>query len=159
MEAAELAAGADRSLRRFAPSLAAAQLPRSFCGSVTAYQGVEGTRPYAGAAWYYAEYRGRVGDTFLTMLATRLGWSSQDRILDLGAGPGQLSVPLAALVGEVVALEPEADMVTKGKRRVRNLDIKNIRFVLGGSDDLTNLRRSLGIVSCGGDGLVLPLDG
>lgn len=127
-----------------APRADAAQRPKSFCGSVTAYQGVEGTRPYAGAAWYYAEYRGRVSDTFLSMLAQRLGWSSRDRILDLGAGPGQLSLPLAALVGEVVALEPEADMVAEGTRRARSLDVRNVRFVVGSSDDLTTLRSSLG---------------
>ena len=52
-----------------------------------AYRGTEGTRPYAGAGWYYAEYRQRVSTEFLLLLAARLGWTRAERLLDLGAGP------------------------------------------------------------------------
>ena len=55
------------------------------------YIGLEGTRPYAGAGWYYAEYRDRVGAELISLIAGQLGWSIRDRVLDLGAGPGQLS--------------------------------------------------------------------
>src|SRR5262249_13641728 len=57
-----------------------------------AYLGLEGTRPYAGAGWHYAEYRERVGAESIAILAKQLGWSTSDRVLDLGAGPGQLSL-------------------------------------------------------------------
>ena len=40
-----------------------------------AYRGTEGTRPYAGAGWYYAEYRQRVSTESMLLLATRLGWT------------------------------------------------------------------------------------
>ncbi|HJU37348.1 MAG TPA: hypothetical protein VJ716_08030 [Gaiellaceae bacterium] len=65
-----------------------------------------GERPYRDAAWHYAEYRSRPTDAFLRLLASHLGWSPPDRILDLGAGPAHLSLPLAGLVGEVVAMDP-----------------------------------------------------
>jgi SAM-dependent methyltransferase len=111
---------------------------------MTAYRGTEGTRPYAGAGWYYAEYRDRVSAEFIALLAERLGWRPADRILDLGAGPGQLSLLVAPLVAEVVAIEPEPDMRAEGERRARALGIGNVTFVAASSDDLPALRSSLG---------------
>lgn len=111
---------------------------------MTAYRGTEGTHPYAGAGWYYAEYRQRISAEFIALLAERLGWTRADRVLDLGAGPGQLSLLVAPFVAEVVAVEPEPDMVAEGERRARALRAGNVTFVTAGSDDLPALRSSLG---------------
>jgi SAM-dependent methyltransferase len=111
----------------------------------SAYLGVEGTRPYAGAGWYYAEYRDRVSAELIELLAEQLGWSARDRILDLGAGPGQLSLLVAPLVAEVVAIEPEPDMLAEGERRAAIANVRNLRFVAGSSDSLPALRSSLGL--------------
>jgi SAM-dependent methyltransferase len=108
------------------------------------YKGTEGTRPYAGAGAYYAEYRDRVSIESIALLARRLGWSTGDRVLDLGAGPGQLSLLIAPLVTEVVAIEPEPDMLAEGKKRALAAGIGNVKFVAGSSDDLPVLRMSLG---------------
>src|SRR5262245_44247453 len=110
-----------------------------------AYIGVEGTRPYAGAGWYYAEYRDRVSAELITLLADQLGWSTRDRVLDVGAGPGQLSFLVAPLVAEVVAIEPEPDMLAEGSRRAAMADIDKVRFVAGSSDDLPTMRSCLGL--------------
>src|SRR5215510_3746776 len=91
----------------------------------TAYMGAEGTRPYAGAGWYYAEYR--------------------DRVLDVGAGPGQLSLLIAPFVAEVVAIEPEPDMLAEGERRAAIAGVGKVRFVAGSSDDLPALQAPLGL--------------
>jgi SAM-dependent methyltransferase len=109
-----------------------------------AYMGLEGTRPYAGAGWYYAEYRDRVNAELITLLAEQLGWSTGDRALDLGAGPGQLSLLIAPFMAEVVAIEPEPDMLAEGDRRAAMAGAGNVRFVAGSSDDLPALRLSLG---------------
>ena len=111
----------------------------------TAYLGLEGTRPYAGAGWYYAEYRDRVSAELITLLAEQLGWSARDRILDVGAGPGQLSLLVAPFVAEVVAIEPEPDMLAEGERRAAMAGVCNVRFVAGSSDDLGSLRSPLGL--------------
>lgn len=103
------------------------------------YRGMDGTRPYAGAGWYYAEYRQRVSVAFVGMLAARLGWTHHERVLDLGAGPGQLTLLLAPLVAEVVAIEPELDMLAEGQRRADTLGARNVRFIAASSDDLAAL--------------------
>jgi SAM-dependent methyltransferase len=111
----------------------------------TVYLGTEGTRPYAGAGWYYAEYRDRVSTELIALLAEQLGWSMRCRVLDLGAGPGQLSLLIAPFVAEVMAIDPEPDMLSEGERRAAMAGIGNVRFVTGSSDDLPALRSSLGI--------------
>jgi FkbM family methyltransferase len=110
-----------------------------------AYRGTEGTRPYAGVGWYYAEYRQRVSTEFMLLLAARLGWTRAERVLDLGAGPGQLALLAAPLVAEVVAIEPEPDMLAEGQRRARVLGANNVTFIAATSDDLGALRASQGI--------------
>lgn len=111
---------------------------------VSTYRGTEGTRPYAGAGWYYAEYRPRISSTFAEQLSKRLGWSRRSRILDLGAGPAQLALRVASLVAEVVAIDIEPDMLGEGQRRAQAASVSNIQFVLASSDDLATLRPSLG---------------
>jgi SAM-dependent methyltransferase len=103
-----------------------------------------GERPYAGAAWFYAEYRYRPSAAFAAGLAGHLGWSRSDRVLDIGAGPAHLTLLLAPLVGEVVAMDPEPDMLDEGRRRAAAAGIDNVGFVEGGSDDLTRLAATLG---------------
>src|SRR5262247_1155793 len=119
--------------------------PEHQTSQATAYMGTEGTRPYAGAGWYYAEYRDRASAELMTLLAEQLGWSTRDRVLDLGAGPGQLSLLIAPFVAEVVAIDPEPDMLAEGERRAAMADAGNVRFVAGSSDSLPALRPSLGL--------------
>src|SRR5262245_50788211 len=111
---------------------------------MTEYRGTEGTRPYAGVGWYYAEYRQRVSTELIALLAERLGWTRAERVLDLGAGPGQLSLLVAPFVAEVVAVDPEPDMVAEAEKRARALGADNVTFVTASSDDLGALRSSLG---------------
>jgi len=103
------------------------------------YRGVEGTRPYAGTAEYYARYRPRVTEAFLDELVPALGWSPQSRVLDLGTGPGQLALRIAPRVGEVVGVDPEPDMLEVAERLAQEKSITNARFVRGSSNDLRSL--------------------
>jgi SAM-dependent methyltransferase len=119
--------------------------PNQRANQTTAYLGAEGTRPYAGAGWYYAEYRDRVSAELIALLAEQLGWSTRYRVLDVGAGPGQLSLLVAPFVAEVVAIEPEPDMLAEGERRAEMAGIGNVRFVAGSSDDLPALQSPLGM--------------
>jgi SAM-dependent methyltransferase len=103
-----------------------------------------GQRPYRDAAWFYAEYRYRPTQEFARLLAAHLGWSSSDRVLDLGAGPAHVSLRLAPLVGEVVVMDPEETMIDEGRRRAAAAAVGNLSFVLGGSDDLARLAGDVG---------------
>lgn len=58
------------------------------------------------------------------------------RVLDVGSGPGRLSLPAAARVaprGEVVALDLQPGMLDKLRARAAAAGVTNIRTVLGGA--------------------------
>jgi SAM-dependent methyltransferase len=103
-----------------------------------------GERPFRDAAWFYAEYRYRPSEAFARLLASHLGWSRADRVLDLGAGPAHVSLRLAPFVGEVVVMDPERAMIEEGRRRAATAAIDNLSFIVGGSDDLARLHSDLG---------------
>jgi len=115
------------------------------CGVEPRWTGLKaGERPYRDAAEFYAEYRYRPTDAFIRLLASHLEWSDADRVLDLGAGPAHLSIPVAPFVGEVVVMDPEETMIAEGRRRGAAAGLDNLSFVTGGSDDLRRLSPSLG---------------
>jgi SAM-dependent methyltransferase len=80
----------------------------------------------------------------MRLLASHLEWSRADRVLDLGAGPAHVSIPVAAFVGEVVVMDPEEAMIAEGRRRGAAAGLDNLSFVVGGSDDLPRLSPTLG---------------
>jgi SAM-dependent methyltransferase len=71
-----------------------------------------------------SEYDDRVRKTIEALPVTR-----DSRVLDIGAGPGTLAIPLAPRVKEVTAVEPGAGMVEILKRHAERDGIKNIACV------------------------------
>lgn len=59
------------------------------------------------------------------------------RVLDIGAGPGTLALPLAPLVKEVTAVEPAKGMVNVLKKHIRANHIKNITCVQKRWEDIS----------------------
>src|SRR4051794_27221925 len=103
-----------------------------------------GGRPYREAAPFYNTYRYKPSEEFIRLLATHLGWSAKDRVLDLGAGPAHVSTLLAPHVGEVVAMEPDEAMLAEGRQWAVSTGVDNLAFVQGGSQDLERRKSSLG---------------
>jgi ubiquinone/menaquinone biosynthesis C-methylase UbiE len=99
---------------------------------------------FKGTAWYYARFREGYPDEFFALLRNKFSLSENDRVLDLGCGTGQIAIPLAGSVGEVVAMDPEPEMIVEGKEQATASEISNITWIEGGSDDLLDLRDKLG---------------
>lgn len=59
-----------------------------------------------------------------------------DTVLDVGAGVGRLTIPLANRVKEVVALEPSKNMLELLKANVQKSGVKNIRYINCSLEDL-----------------------
>ncbi|MGW2741249.1 class I SAM-dependent methyltransferase [Streptomyces sp. NPDC001450] len=72
---------------------------------------------FAGAAPYYDRGRLPYAPTLVPVLADELGLDGTGRLLDVGCGPGTLSVPLAPLFGEVVGVDPDPGMLGEAARR------------------------------------------
>jgi SAM-dependent methyltransferase len=68
---------------------------------------------FRGTAPYYARFRPGYPPELLERLAAAAGLDGTGRLLDLGTGTGQLAVPLSAYVAEVVAVDPEPEMLAQ----------------------------------------------
>jgi len=85
---------------------------------------------FKGTAPYYARFRPRYPPELLDRLAERAGLDASSRVLDLGCGTGQIAVPLAAHSGEVVAVDPEPEMLAEIP------DLPNLRKVEARAEDV-----------------------
>jgi len=62
--------------------------------------------------------------------------SAESRLLDIGAGPGTLAIPLAARVRHITAVEPAAGMVEVLRDHIAERGIENIHIVHKTWDDI-----------------------
>lgn len=95
-------------------------------------------------ATYYARYRRGYPPEALDALVTAFGLGSADTVVDLGCGTGQLSLPLAARVGTVIGVDPEADMLALARQAALDGATTNAMWLLGADTDVPALGRLLG---------------
>ena len=86
---------------------------------------------YAGAAVHYRRGRPPYSPRLEGLLAAELGLDGGGRLLDVGCGPGILTVRLARLFASAVGLDPDPAMIAEGRRAARKRDIANITWIQG----------------------------
>jgi ubiquinone/menaquinone biosynthesis C-methylase UbiE len=91
---------------------------------------------FAGTAVYYARHRPGYPTAFLTEVARRFSLPGTGRLLDLGCGPGTLTIGLAGQVREAVGVDPEPDMLAEAARQASLAGIRNIRWVEARAENL-----------------------
>lgn len=99
---------------------------------------------FRGTAWYYARFREGYPEEFFDLIKRKFNLLSGDRVLDLGCGTGQIAIPICAFVKQVVAMDPEPEMVAEGKNQAETQGAQNIVWIEGGSDDLSRMSKILG---------------
>jgi SAM-dependent methyltransferase len=91
---------------------------------------------YDGAAAHYRYGRPAYSSGLEALLAEELGLDGSGRLLDVGCGPGILTVRLARLFAEAVGLDPDAEMIAEGRRAARERGIANVTWVQARAEDL-----------------------
>lgn len=91
---------------------------------------------YRGAAAHYRYGRPPYSPELENILAAELRLDGTARLLDVGCGPGILTVRLAPLFAETVGLDPDADMLTEGRRAAEEFGVADIRWVHARAEDL-----------------------
>ncbi|MFD6161994.1 class I SAM-dependent methyltransferase [Nocardia sp. NPDC060256] len=104
---------------------------------------------FEGTAWHYARYRPDYPQSFFGDLVERFHLDSTGRLLDLGCGTGQLAIPLALHVAEVVGMDPEPEMLVEAARCARAAEVTNVVWEQGGSTDLSGALGQFRIVTMG----------
>ena len=99
---------------------------------------------FRGTAWYYARFREGYPAEFFDLVRQKFDLSLGDKVLDLGCGTGQIAIPISSIVKEVVAMDPEPEMIEEGKNQAKTNDARNIVWLEGGSEDLSGLKAKLG---------------
>ncbi|HMG28454.1 MAG TPA: class I SAM-dependent methyltransferase [Acidimicrobiia bacterium] len=84
---------------------------------------------YQGSAPYYARGRPPYSRQLVATLSAEVGLDGTGRLLDVGCGPGILTVELAPSFEAAIGLDPDADMLAEGARRAREAGVDNIRWV------------------------------
>ena len=89
------------------------------------------------AARDYARYRPGYPKEFFDQVVKYFGLDGKGRLLDLGCGTGQITIPLAPHFEEVVGLDVDADMLTLGKEEAEKAGVKNIKWVQKRAEDIS----------------------
>ncbi|CAM5506778.1 Ubiquinone biosynthesis O-methyltransferase, mitochondrial [Streptomyces alboniger] len=91
---------------------------------------------FQGSAAHYERGRLPYAPGFAETLATALGLDGRGRLLDVGCGPGIVTLPLARFFAEVIGLDPDEDMLAEAERQATRRGVTNARWVAGRAEDL-----------------------
>jgi ubiquinone/menaquinone biosynthesis C-methylase UbiE len=72
------------------------------------------------------------------------GLTTDDVVVDLGCGTGQLTLPIAERVRSVVAVDPEPDMLARASGAARETKVTNVSWMLGADSDMPTLGTLIG---------------
>jgi SAM-dependent methyltransferase len=96
---------------------------------------------YAGSAGYYVAGRLPYPSRLADVLAERLSLDGRGRLLDLGCGPGSLTLLLARLFDDVLAVDADADMLRVGAAEATRRGIANVTWLHANAEDLGDIGR------------------
>jgi SAM-dependent methyltransferase len=91
---------------------------------------------YAGAASYYARGRVAYPQALADLLAAELGLDGSGRLLDVGCGPGSLTLLLAPLVAEAIGIDADPGMIAEAEDRAVRAGVRNVRWQVLRAEDL-----------------------
>jgi SAM-dependent methyltransferase len=94
---------------------------------------------YRGSAAYYACGRPPYSRALASTLAAEVGLDGTGRLLDVGCGPGTISIELAHDFEEVIGLDPDEDMLAAAADRAAVAGIDNIRWMQALAEDIPTL--------------------
>jgi SAM-dependent methyltransferase len=84
---------------------------------------------FAGAAGYYEQGRLPYAPGLADAFARSLALDGRGRLLDVGCGPGTVTLRLAPLFEAVVGLDPDAEMLAQAARAAAGLGVGNAAWV------------------------------
>jgi ubiquinone/menaquinone biosynthesis C-methylase UbiE len=103
---------------------------------------------------FYHRFRRGYPPEVIDSLAGAFRLTTDDIVVDLGCGTGQLTLPIAQRVRSVVAVDTEPDMLVRARFAAREQQVVNVSWMLGADTDMSTLgavigNRNLGAVTIG----------
>ena len=94
---------------------------------------------FGSAVAYYARYRAGYPQGLVDTLAAKTGLDGTQRVLDIGCGTGQMTIPLARHAHAILAIDPVADMLARGREAAQAAGAGNITWLQGDSSQIAAL--------------------
>lgn len=91
---------------------------------------------YAGSAAYYVRGRVAYPESLVDALVAELSLDGRGRLLDVGCGPGSLTLLLAPWFERATGLDADAQMLAEGARQAAAAGITNVDWVTLRAEDL-----------------------
>lgn len=91
---------------------------------------------YSGSAAYYPRGRLSYPKAFVEALATELRLDGSGRLLDVGCGPGSLTLLLAEVFEQAIGLDADRDMIDQAGRLAAQAGTHNARWLHMRAEDL-----------------------
>ena len=91
---------------------------------------------FAGSACHYDRGRLPYAPALADAFGSSLGLDGRGRLLDVGCGPGTVTLRLAHLFEEVVGLDPDAGMIEEAERLASERAVSNAKWVRRRAEDL-----------------------
>jgi SAM-dependent methyltransferase len=91
---------------------------------------------FTGTAWHYARYRPGYPKAFFADLVARFHLDGTGRLLDMGCGTGQLTIPIAEHVATAIGMDPEPEMLVEAARQAQAAHVTNVTWAQGSSANL-----------------------
>jgi SAM-dependent methyltransferase len=109
----------------------------------------EAVTAFAGVAEAYERYRVPYPDGVFDWILGEYALDGRGRLLDVGCGTGYICLPLSAWFEDVVAIDPEPDMLRVAARAARERAAKNVRFLCLRAEDVPQALAPLRLVTFG----------
>ncbi|MFJ2034095.1 class I SAM-dependent methyltransferase [Streptosporangium sp. NPDC087985] len=91
---------------------------------------------FRGSAAYYERGRLSYAPGFDETLAKALDLDSRGRLLDVGCGPGTVTLALARFFSEAVGIDPDEDMLAEAERQAERRGVTNAHWRAARAEDL-----------------------
>jgi ubiquinone/menaquinone biosynthesis C-methylase UbiE len=104
---------------------------------------------FEGAARQYAQYRTKYPPAVYEKLAQIFNLNGRGQLLDLGCGPGLIAISLQNLFEEVVAIDPDPEMLKEAKQQANSAGITNITWLEQGAEFLDSSLGTFKLVTIG----------
>jgi trans-aconitate methyltransferase len=100
---------------------------------------------FAGAAEWYAKYRTPYPDALIDEIVAHFKLDGTGRLLDLGCGPGTLTLPLAPHFLDVVAVDLQTEMIEEARKS----GAPNVEWHVMRAEDVPSGFGRFDLVTCG----------
>jgi SAM-dependent methyltransferase len=104
---------------------------------------------FAGTADDYVRYRVPYPRALLDAFLAEARLPPNAKLLDLGCGPGRLSLPIAGRFAEVWAIDAEPEMVEAGRREAARLGVVNLCWRVSRAEDFEAPAGAFDLVTIG----------